>query len=105
MIDEFPVLFAAAALAEGTTVVSGAAELRVKESDRIATMASGLRALGARIDETPDGAVIHGGVLHGGSVHAHGDPRLAMALVVAAQRASGEEIGSASCRERVCKHV
>jgi 3-phosphoshikimate 1-carboxyvinyltransferase len=90
MIDEFPVLFAAAALAEGTTVVTGAAELRVKESDRIATMASGLRALGARIDETPDGAVIHGGSLHGGDVHAHGDHRIAMALVVAAQRASGE---------------
>jgi 3-phosphoshikimate 1-carboxyvinyltransferase len=90
MIDEFPVLFAAAALAEGTTVVTGAAELRVKESDRIATMANGLRALGARIDETPDGAVIHGGSLHGGDVHAHGDHRIAMALVVAAQRASGE---------------
>ncbi|MDX2299258.1 MAG: 3-phosphoshikimate 1-carboxyvinyltransferase [Xanthomonadaceae bacterium] len=90
MIDEFPALFAAAALAEGTTVVTGAAELRVKESDRIATMASGLRALGARIDETPDGAVIHGGSLHGGDVHAHGDHRIAMALVVAAQRASGE---------------
>lgn len=90
MIDEFPALFAAAALAEGTTVVTGAAELRVKESDRIATMASGLRALGARIDETPDGAVIHGGTLHGGATHAHGDHRIAMALVVAAQRASGE---------------
>ncbi|PKM16141.1 MAG: 3-phosphoshikimate 1-carboxyvinyltransferase [Gammaproteobacteria bacterium HGW-Gammaproteobacteria-2] len=90
MIDEFPALFAAAALAEGTTVVTGAAELRVKESDRIATMASGLRALGARIDETPDGAVIHGGTLHGGEAHAHGDHRIAMALVVAAQRASGE---------------
>lgn len=90
MIDEFPALFAAAALAEGTTVVTGAAELRVKESDRIATMASGLRALGARIDETPDGAVIHGGSLNGGDVHAHGDHRIAMALVVAAQRASGE---------------
>jgi len=90
MIDEFPVLFAAAALAEGATVVTGAAELRVKESDRIATMANGLRALGARIDETPDGAVIHGGSLHGGDVHAHGDHRIAMALVVAAQRASGE---------------
>ncbi|PKM08559.1 MAG: 3-phosphoshikimate 1-carboxyvinyltransferase [Gammaproteobacteria bacterium HGW-Gammaproteobacteria-4] len=90
MIDEFPVLFAAAALAEGTTVVTAAAELRVKESDRIATMASGLRALGARIDETPDGAVIHGGTLHGGEAHAHGDHRIAMALVVAAQCASGE---------------
>ncbi|MDP2186685.1 MAG: 3-phosphoshikimate 1-carboxyvinyltransferase [Xanthomonadales bacterium] len=96
MIDEFPVLFAAAALAEGSTVVTGAAELRVKESDRIATMASGLRALGARIDETPDGAVIHGGTLHGGDTHAHGDHRIAMALVVAAQCASGE-VGIADC--------
>lgn len=96
MIDEFPVLFAAAALAEGTTVVSGAAELRVKESDRIATMASGLRALGARIDETADGAVIHGGTLHGGAAHAHGDHRIAMALAVAAQCAS-DEVRIADC--------
>lgn len=90
MIDEFPALFAAAALADGVTVIRGAGELRVKESDRIACMAAGLRALGARIDETPDGAVIHGGRLHGGSAHAHGDHRIAMALAVAAQRASGE---------------
>ena len=90
MIDEFPVLFVAAALAEGTTLVTGAAELRVKESDRIASMASGLRALGARIEETWDGAIIHGGALHGGEAHAHGDHRIAMALVVAAQCASGE---------------
>jgi 3-phosphoshikimate 1-carboxyvinyltransferase len=89
MIDEFPALFAAAALAEGTTTVRGAAELRVKESDRIATMAAGLRALGARIEETPDGAVITGGRLGGGQVDSHGDHRIAMALAVAAQRASG----------------
>ena len=61
MIDEFPVLFVAAACADGDTVVRGAAELRVKESDRIATMADGLRALGVTVDETPDGATIHGG--------------------------------------------
>ncbi len=90
MIDEFPVLFAAAALASGTTTVRGAAELRVKESDRIATMASALRAMGARIDETPDGAVLHGGTLHGATVSSHGDHRIAMALAVAAQRAAGE---------------
>lgn len=89
MIDEFPVLFAAAALAEGITVVRGAAELRVKESDRIATMAAGLRALGARIDETPDGAVITGGRLGGGSADSQGDHRIAMALAVAAQCAAG----------------
>ena len=89
MIDEFPVLFVAATAASGTTVVRGAAELRVKESDRIAVMASGLRAMGARIDETPDGAVIHGGATLGGaSVDAHDDHRIAMSFVVAGQRAS-----------------
>jgi 3-phosphoshikimate 1-carboxyvinyltransferase len=90
MIDEFPVLFAAAALAEGVTTVRGASELRVKESDRIATMAAGLRALGAQIDESPDGAQIHGGRLHGGAVDSHGDHRIAMSLAVAAQLASGQ---------------
>lgn len=90
MIDEFPALFAAAALAEGRTVVSGAAELRVKESDRIAAMATALRSLGARIDETPDGAVIEGGRLHGGEADSLGDHRIAMSLAIAAQRASGE---------------
>ncbi|MGH8029066.1 MAG: 3-phosphoshikimate 1-carboxyvinyltransferase [Arenimonas sp.] len=89
MIDEFPALFAAAALAEGTTVVRGAAELRVKESDRIATMAAALRGLGVEIEETPDGAVIQGGSLGGGNVDSHGDHRIAMALAVAAQRAAG----------------
>jgi len=90
MIDEFPVLFVAAACATDATVVRGAAELRVKESDRIATMATGLRALGIKIDETPDGATIHGGTLHGGSVESHGDHRIAMAFAVAAQLADGE---------------
>jgi len=90
MIDEFPALFVAAACADGATVVRGAAELRVKESDRIATMAAGLRALGIVIDETPDGATIHGGALRGGIVESHGDHRIAMAFAVAAQRASGE---------------
>ena len=90
MIDEFPALFVAAACAEGTTEVSGAAELRVKESDRIATMAAGLRALGIGVDEAPDGARIHGGRLRGGAVDSHGDHRIAMAFAVAAQRAGGE---------------
>jgi 3-phosphoshikimate 1-carboxyvinyltransferase len=90
MIDEFPALFAAAALAEGRTVVRGAAELRVKESDRIAVTAAALQALGARVLETPDGAVIDGGPLHGGDVDSHGDHRVAMSLAIAAQRASGE---------------
>lgn len=90
MIDEFPALFVAAACAEGTTVVRGASELRVKESDRIATMAEGLRALGIRVDETPDGASIHGGTLHDGGIGSRGDHRIAMAFAVAAQVAQGE---------------
>ena len=91
MIDEFPVLFVAAACAEGATAVRGAAELRVKESDRIATMAAGLRALGVRVDEAPDGATIHGGgPLRGGAVDSHGDHRIAMSFAVAAQLAQGE---------------
>lgn len=90
MIDEFPALFVAAALAEGTTVVRGAAELRVKESDRIAVTSAALLALGARVRETPDGAVIRGGKLAGGEVHSHGDHRIAMSLAMAAQRAAGE---------------
>lgn len=91
MIDEFPVLFVAAACARGTTVVRGAAELRVKESDRIATMAAGLRTLGASIDERPDGAVIQGDAhLGGGAVQSHGDHRIAMSFAVAAQLAQGE---------------
>ena len=92
MIDEFPALFVAAACAEGATVVRGAAELRVKESDRIATMATGLRALGIAVDETADGATIHGGTLHGGEVESHGDHRIAMSFCIAAQRAAGEVV-------------
>lgn len=90
MIDEFPALFVAAACAKGRTVIRGAAELRVKESDRIATMASGLRSLGIGIEETPDGAEIEGGRLHGGVVESHGDHRIAMSFAIAAQLAEGE---------------
>ena len=90
MIDEFPALFVAAACASGSTVVRGAAELRVKESDRIATMAAGLRALGIHVDETPDGAAIHGGQLRGGNIDSHGDHRIAMAFAIAAQCGDGE---------------
>jgi 3-phosphoshikimate 1-carboxyvinyltransferase len=94
MIDEFPILFAAAALANGVTTISGATELRVKESDRIAAMAAGLRALGVVVEETPDGAVIHGigagGSLQAGTVDSRGDHRIAMSLAVAAQRAHGD---------------
>lgn len=90
MIDEFPALFVAAACAEGVTTIRGAEELRVKESDRIAVMATGLRALGVRIEETPDGAVIEGGVLHGSAIESHGDHRVAMAFAVAGAVAEGE---------------
>ena len=89
MIDEFPILFVAAACAEGVTTIRGAAELRVKESDRIAVMAAGLRALGVRIEETPDGAAIEGGPLRGGSVDSQGDHRCAMAFAVAGAVAAG----------------
>jgi len=90
MIDEFPALFVAAACAEGVTTIHGAEELRVKESDRIAVMATGLRALGARIEETRDGAIIEGGTLHGGAVESHGDHRIAMAFAVAGAVADGK---------------
>lgn len=82
-IDEFPVLFVAAACASGRTVVRGAEELRYKESDRLGVMATGLRRLGARVTETADGMIIDGGVLHGGSVDACGDHRIAMAFAIA----------------------
>ncbi len=88
MIDEFPVLFVAAALAQGTTRIVGAAELRVKESDRIAVMAKGLRTLGVSIEETPDGAIISGGKLSGGEVDSAGDHRCAMSFAVAGAVAS-----------------
>lgn len=91
MIDEFPALFVAAAAAEGKTVVSGAAELRVKESDRLAAMATGLRALGMQVDETEDGATLHGGVrLGSGTIESHGDHRIAMAFAIAGQISDGE---------------
>lgn len=83
-IDEFPILFIAAAGASGQTVVRGAEELRYKESDRLAVMAEALNALGATVRELSDGLVIHGGRLAGGRVSSHGDHRVAMALAVAA---------------------
>ena len=90
MIDEFPVLFAAAARANGTTRVRGAAELRVKESDRITAMADGLRTLGVEVNETDDGADIQGGNVSEGDVDSLGDHRIAMAFAVLAQCASGD---------------
>nr|WP_232106560.1 bifunctional prephenate dehydrogenase/3-phosphoshikimate 1-carboxyvinyltransferase [Pseudomonas mendocina] len=87
-IDEFPVLFVAAACAEGRTVLRGAEELRVKESDRIQVMADGLIALGVKAEPTPDGIIIEGGAMGGGEVWAHGDHRIAMSFTVASLRAS-----------------
>jgi 3-phosphoshikimate 1-carboxyvinyltransferase len=89
-IDEFPALFVAAACAAGETVLTGAEELRVKESDRIQVMADGLQALGASAEPTPDGIVIRGGGgLRGGRVDSEGDHRIAMAFAMAALRADG----------------
>lgn len=87
-IDEFPAIFVAAACAEGETLVTGAEELRVKESDRIATMVDGLVALGIDAVATPDGARIRGGQLKGGQIDSHGDHRVAMSFAMAALRAS-----------------
>jgi len=87
-IDEFPALFVAAAAAHGKTTFTGIGELRVKESDRIAAMAAGLRALGIEVDESEDGAIVHGGSLSGGSVESCGDHRIAMSFAVAATIAS-----------------
>lgn len=99
-IDEFPILFVAAACAQGETVLSGAEELRVKESDRIAVMVQGLKRLGVDARETPDGAVIRGGrPLLGGEVESFGDHRVAMSFAVAALAAE------APILVRDCKNV
>lgn len=87
-IDEFPVLFVAAACAEGCTRLTGAEELRVKESDRIQVMADGLRILGVDAQPTPDGMIINGGPIGGGIVTSHGDHRIAMSFSIAGLRAS-----------------
>jgi 3-phosphoshikimate 1-carboxyvinyltransferase len=93
MIDEFPVLAVAATQAHGTTIVRDAAELCVKEIDRIAAVVAELRALGARIEPLPDGFIIEGPTpLHGAVVDSHGDHRLAMALALAGLIAKGEVV-------------
>lgn len=91
VIDEIPALAALAAMMpEGNSfTVRGAAELRVKESDRISALASGLRAMGAHVDEFDDGFTLEARPLHGARVNAAGDHRLAMAFALAATRASG----------------
>ncbi|MFM8231511.1 MAG: 3-phosphoshikimate 1-carboxyvinyltransferase [Chthoniobacterales bacterium] len=93
VIDEIPVLAVAAALADGTTVISDATELRVKESDRLAVVARHLQAMGADVIEKPDGLVIEGGKpLHGALLASHGDHRIAMAFAIAGLFASGETL-------------
>ena len=95
-IDELPLVALLACFAEGRTVVRGAAELRVKETDRIATVVDGLRGLGAEIEGTADGFVVDGsGGLRGGTIASHGDHRLAMLGAVAglASRAGVEVVG------------
>ncbi|WGZ92601.1 MAG: 3-phosphoshikimate 1-carboxyvinyltransferase [Candidatus Thiothrix putei] len=83
-IDEFPALFIAAAFAEGQTVLTGAEELRVKESDRIQVMADGLMACGVDAQPTPDGIIINPGNFTGGTIDSHGDHRIAMSFAMAA---------------------
>lgn len=82
-IDEFPIIFVVAALAQGTTTISGIEELRYKETDRLSVMANELRKLGAKMTLLKDGIVIEGGALSGGTVQSEGDHRIAMALAIA----------------------
>jgi 3-phosphoshikimate 1-carboxyvinyltransferase len=89
-IDEFPALFIAAACATGRTVLRGAEELRVKESDRIAAMAEGLNTLGIQNTVLEDGIIIEGGVIGGGTIHTYHDHRIAMSFAIAALRATAD---------------
>jgi len=98
LIDEIPVLAVAALFARGRTVISGAEELRVKETDRLKAIAMELAKMGARIEETPDGLIIDGPQpLTGAVCSSHGDHRMAMALAVAGMAAGGAEIEEADC--------
>jgi 3-phosphoshikimate 1-carboxyvinyltransferase len=99
LIDEVPILAVAATRAEGAFRLTGAAELRVKESDRLAALAEGLTRLGASVEELPDGLLIQGGrKLRGAVVRAHDDHRIAMSLAVAALTAEGvTQIEGAEC--------
>jgi 3-phosphoshikimate 1-carboxyvinyltransferase len=98
-IDEYPILAVAGALAVGVTTISGAKELRYKESDRIATMTEGLRALGVEVEERPDGMAIGGGKpLEGASVKTYGDHRVAMSLAIAGlSTAGGVQMDDVAC--------
>jgi 3-phosphoshikimate 1-carboxyvinyltransferase len=100
-IDEYPILAVAAASAEGTTRFSDVQELRYKESDRIAAMTEGLRALGVAVDEREDSMTIHGARrLHGGAIKSYGDHRIAMSFAIAGLLSdSGVEIDDAACAD------
>jgi 5-enolpyruvylshikimate-3-phosphate synthase len=99
-IDEFPALFIAAACAEGETVLRGAEELRVKESDRIDAMARGFEQLGVVHETLPDGIRIRGGAIGGGTIDSRGDHRIAMAFAVASLRASARRSSTAPTSPR-----
>jgi len=91
LVDELPVLMTAMATAEGESLISGAEELRVKETDRIHSMVANLNAVGARVEELPDGCIIRGvGRLRGGRVQSFGDHRTAMSLATSTLRMQGE---------------
>src|SRR5690606_28218387 len=93
VIDELPILAVAGALAQGKTIIADAGELRVKESDRLAAIATNLRAMGAQVTETEDGMEILGGLpLHGARLESYGDHRIAMAFAIAGLFAEGETI-------------
>jgi 3-phosphoshikimate 1-carboxyvinyltransferase len=93
LIDEFPILCVAAALAEGTTTIKGAEELRLKESDRIKTIAAELRKMGVEIEEFPDGLSIKGAdMIRGAEVESYGDHRIAMSMTVASLAAEGRTV-------------
>ena len=99
LIDELPMIAAMACFAEGDTIIRDAAELKVKESNRIAVMAENLSAMGADVEETVDGMIIHGGKpLHGATIDSHLDHRIAMTFAITAALAEGEtEILGAEC--------
>lgn len=98
-IDEFPVLLIAAAAAQGQTVLRGARELRVKETDRIAAMTDGLKKLGIQAESLSDGIFVKGGTLMGGEIDSHQDHRIAMAFTIAGTIATG------SIKIRNCDNV
>jgi 3-phosphoshikimate 1-carboxyvinyltransferase len=93
VIDELPILAVAGALAEGETVIADARELRVKETDRLAAIATNLRAMGGQVIEKEDGLTIMGGApLHGARLQSFGDHRIAMAFAIAGMFAEGETV-------------